>query len=242
MADIVIHKLNEALLKVECEKSTAQELADFFTFYVPGFQFTPQFKKKIWDGKIRLFNLRDFTIYHGLLVHILRFCEEREYKYEIDPTAILSTELSLIEAVKFVESLNLPVEVRDYQIKSFIDSIRNHRMLIVSPTASGKSLILYLIIRYVQLSCKKGLIVVPTTSLVEQMYSDFQSYGWDSEKYCHRQYAGKEKSLGNRKRIFTDSGKSFVLHDNQLIKTLNRGMCLVKDLKEEDELPDNFQG
>jgi hypothetical protein len=83
---------------------------------------------------------------------------------------------------------------------------------------------------------------VPTTSLVEQMYSDFQSYGWDSEKYCHRQYAGKEKSLGNRKRIFTDSGKSFVLHDNQLIKTLNRGMCLVKDLKEEDELPDNFQG
>jgi superfamily II DNA or RNA helicase len=193
MADIVIHKLNEALLKVECEKSIAQELADFFTFYVPGFQFTPQFKKKIWDGKIRLFNLRDFTIYHGLLVHILRFCEEREYKYEIDPTAILSTELSLIEAVKFVESLNLPVEVRDYQIKSFIDSIRNHRMLIVSPTASGKSLILYLIIRYVQLSCKKGLIVVPTTSLVEQMYSDFQSYGWDSEKYCHRQYAGKEK-------------------------------------------------
>lgn len=193
MTDIVITKLNESFLKIECERSVAQELADFFTFYVPGFQFTPQFKKKVWDGKIRLFNLRDFTIYHGLLFNIVKFCEEREYKYKIDPTAIISTELSLIEAVKFVESLNLPVEVRDYQIKSFIDSIRNHRMLIVSPTASGKSLILYLIIRYVQLSCKKGLIVVPTTSLVEQMYSDFQSYGWDSEKYCHRQYAGKEK-------------------------------------------------
>ena len=40
---------------------------------------------------------------------------------------------------------------------------------------------------------KKGLLIVPTTSLVEQMYSDFASYGYETDKYCHRQYSGKEK-------------------------------------------------
>lgn len=193
MSDVIINKSNEALLKIECEKHIAQELSEFFTFYVPGFQFTPQFKKKIWDGKIRLFNLRDFTIYHGLLIHILRFCEEREYKYQINSEVSLTTELSLLEAAKFIESLKLPVEVRDYQVKSFIDAIRNRRMLIVSPTASGKSLILYMIVRYLQQSSQKAILIVPTTSLVEQMYTDFKSYGWDVEKYCHRQYAGKDK-------------------------------------------------
>jgi hypothetical protein len=73
------------------------------------------------------------------------------------------------------------------------------------------------------------------------MYKDFADYGYDSDQYCHRQYSGKDKDLGNRKRIYTDTGKSFVLPDNQLIKTLNRGMCFVKDLKEDDELPDDFQ-
>ena len=40
---------------------------------------------------------------------------------------------------------------------------------------------------------RKILIVVPTTSLVEQMYKDFEDYGWDVEKYCHRVYAGRDK-------------------------------------------------
>ena len=39
------------------------------------------------------------------------------------------------------------------------------------------------------------LLVVPTTSLVEQMYKDFIDYGWDAEKYCHRIYAGKDKDI-----------------------------------------------
>ena len=52
---------------------------------------------------------------------------------------------------------------------------------------------LYCIIRYLQLENERGLLIVPTTSLVEQMYKDFEDYGYDSEQYCHRQYSGKEK-------------------------------------------------
>ena len=194
MSDLILHKKNEAFIQFECDRNVAQELSDYFTFYVPGYQFVPAYKSRLWDGKIRLADLRSFSIYHGLVPYIEKFCKERDYTLEIDSDVSTTENYSAIEAAEFVKSLNLPHEIRDYQLKSFIHAIRNRRILLLSPTASGKSLILYCIIRYLQSAdAKRGLLIVPTTSLVEQMYSDFASYGYDSEEYCHRQYAGKDK-------------------------------------------------
>jgi len=193
---IILHKKNEAFIQFECERSIAQELSEFFTFFVPGYQFTPAYKQKLWDGKIRLANLRDFSIYHGLVPYIEKFCIEREYELEIDSEIVTTENYSLVEAVDFVRTLSLPFEPRDYQLQAFVHAVRNRRILLLSPTASGKSLIIYLITRYLQESnYKKGLLIVPTTSLVEQMYKDFQDYGYDSEEFCHRQYSGKEKNV-----------------------------------------------
>ena len=194
MTDLILHKKNEAFIQFECDRNIAQELSDYFTFYVPGYQFVPAYKSRLWDGKIRLADLRSFSIYHGLVPYIEKFCKERDYTLEIDSDVSTTENYSAIEAAEFVKSLKLPHEIRDYQLKSFIHAIRNRRILLLSPTASGKSLILYCIIRYLQsTNAKRGLLIVPTTSLVEQMYSDFASYGYDSEEYCHRQYSGKEK-------------------------------------------------
>ena len=193
MYDIQLLKVNESYLHVICERSIAQELSDFFTFYVPGYQFTPAYKSRYWDGKIRLLDLRTMNIYRGLIPYIEKFCEERNYTVDVDVTLKVTENFSGIEATEFISTLNLPFEVREYQWKSFLHAVRNKRVLLLSPTASGKSLILYLIIRYLQQNHKKGLLIVPTTSLVEQMYKDFESYGYDSEEYCHRQYSGKEK-------------------------------------------------
>ena len=193
MSDLILHKKNEAYIQFECDRGIAQELSDYFTFYVPGHQFTPAFKSRVWDGKIRLADLRSFTIYHGLVPYIEIFCKERDYTLEIDSDVSVTQNFSLIEAKEFVDTLKAPHEIRDYQLKSFVQAIRNKRMLLLSPTASGKSFILYCIIRYLQIENKRGLLIVPTTSLVEQMYKDFEDYGYDSEQYCHRQYSGKEK-------------------------------------------------
>jgi superfamily II DNA or RNA helicase len=191
---IKLHKLNETYIKFECDRGLAQELSDHFTFYVPNYQFTPAFKNRVWDGKIRLADLRSFTIYHGLVPYIEQFCQERKYNLVIDRDVNSTENFSLKEAKEFVSTLNLPHEVRDYQLQAFVHAIRNKRIMILSPTASGKSLIIYLILRYLQYGDKKrGLLIVPTTSLVEQMYKDFEDYGYDSEEYCHKQYAGKEK-------------------------------------------------
>ena len=204
MHDVVLHKKNEAFIQVECERAIAQELSDFFTFFVPGYRFMPAYKNRLWDGKIRLMDLRNNTIYHGLFPYIQKFCSERKYAIDLNSSVNSTRNFSAIEAKDFISTLSLPFEPRDYQINSFVHAIRNKRILIVSPTASGKSLIIYFILRYLQhLDYKKGLLIVPTTSLVEQMFTDFKSYGYDSDTFCHRQYSGKDKHTNNLLTITT---------------------------------------
>ena len=202
--DLTIRKYNEVYVKISCEKHIAQELSEYFTFFVPGYQFVPAFRNRIWDGKIRLFNLKNYLIYSGLLSYIEEFCQEREYTFEYDETrANIEDEFSTYKAKKFADSLNLqsrniPIEVRDYQIDAFVHAMQRKKCLLLSPTASGKSLIIYLLYRqFLDYQGLKGLIIVPTTSLVEQLYNDFIDYsssnGFDIETNVHRVYQGRDK-------------------------------------------------
>lgn len=202
--DLTIRKYNEVYVKISCEKHIAQELSEYFTFFVPGYQFVPAFRNRIWDGKIRLFNLKNYLIYSGLLSYIEEFCQEREYTFEYDETrANIEDEFSIYKAKKFADSLNLqsrniPIEVRDYQIDAFVHAMQRKKCLLLSPTASGKSLIIYLFYRqFLDYQGLKGLIIVPTTSLVEQLYNDFIDYssanGFDVETNVHKVYQGRDK-------------------------------------------------
>ena len=191
MADkIVISNLNEVYVRVSCPEGAAHELREYFTFQVPGYQFTPQYKAKLWDGKIRLFDTRTRQIYRGLVPNIVKFCEERDYDWDYD-NEVYDEELSLSEAEQFIKDLNLPIVPRDYQIDAFVHAIRSRRTLLLSPTASGKSLIIYLIMRYI--NARKTLIIVPTISLVSQLASDFADYGFDSDVHIHRIFGGQDK-------------------------------------------------
>lgn len=172
-----------------CEKSIAQELSDYFTFEVPHARFTPAFKIKAWDGLIRLYNRTTQLLYAGLLPYVQKFCKEREYEYEID--ASLEPNNPPQNTEEFIKSLNIPLEVRDYQLMAFEHAIQYNRGLFLSPTSSGKSLIIYLLIKYFN---KKTLVIVPTTTLVHQMASDFAEYGLsDADDYIHKMYEGQEK-------------------------------------------------
>jgi superfamily II DNA or RNA helicase len=199
--DLIITKVNEVYGKVDCERHIARELSEYFTFFVPGYQFVPAYRNRIWDGKIRLFNLQTSQIYLGLMPYLLEFCDERGYTYSHN---FVKDDYSVYLAEKFIKTLNLhsngqPISVRKHQMDAFIHTMRNRRALILSPTASGKSLIIYLICRQLLDYQKlKGLIIVPTTSLVEQLYSDFGDYasesGFKNYMYVHRIYQGKEKN------------------------------------------------
>ena len=199
MSRLTISKKNEVFLKIDSkEPHVFCELSDAFTFEVPGAKFMPQYRSKYWDGKIRLFNQSNGEIYVGLLDKIVSFCKRSDYEYEFLDSKFYGTPFEengfvSLEGVKDYMNKISRYEPRPYQIEGVFDALKYNRKLLVSPTASGKSLMIYTITRYMVEKGKDVLLVVPTTSLVEQMYKDFIEYGWDVEKYCHRIYAGKEK-------------------------------------------------
>ena len=109
--------------------------------------------------------------------------------------------------MKFIEALKLPFKIRDYQFDAVCHGIQHRNAILLSPTGSGKSLIIYVLMRWLLSAFDKKrkdvLIIVPTTSLVEQMYTDFKNYGYDVERYCHRIYSGKDKNSFKRIVIST---------------------------------------
>ena len=208
MSHLIISKKNEVYLKVESEPHVYYELADQFTFEVPGAKFMPTYQKKYWDGKIRLFNVQNGEVYIGLLDRIVQFCKDQSYTYEFVDSKYYGLPFEVNdriskEGVKDYMSAISKYKPRDYQIDGVYDALRNNRKLLVSPTASGKSLMIYSIIRYFVENKKNTLIVVPTTSLVEQMYKDFADYGWDVGSYCHKIYAGRERETDSQVIITT---------------------------------------
>ncbi len=198
-ANVIIGKANEVFLRINAESHIQYELRDHFTFEVEGAKFMPQYRKRNWNGEIHLFDLRSKRIYIGLLDRIISFCERRGYTYTFVDNEYYGTPFEVnegisLQGVKDYMGAICKHKPRNYQVEGVYDALRHNRKLLISPTASGKSLMIYSLVRYYVDKGEKILLVVPTTSLVEQMYKDFQDYGWDSESYCHRIYAGKEKT------------------------------------------------
>ena len=208
MTDIIIKKKNEVYVTVKAEPHINQELSDLFTFDVPGAKFMPQYRSKYWDGKIRLYSPATGEIYGGLVDKIVSWAKKSEYSLEFENNQFYGApfeenEIISREGVKDYMTRISKHKPRNYQIDAVYDALRYNRKLLISPTASGKSLMIYSVVRYYAEKNKKILLVVPTTSLVEQMFKDFQDYGWDAENYCHRIYAGKEKTNENPVTITT---------------------------------------
>ena len=197
-SNVFIQKKNEVYLTVECEPHVGHELADQFTFEVPQAKFMSAYKKRYWDGKIKLFSPGTGEIYVGLLPYITSFCEEKGYEVILKDNEFYGLPSTVDEFItpegigEYVKSLHLPHKVRDYQYKGIYEALRNKRKLLLSPTGSGKSLMIYALTRFWAAKKLQTLIVVPTTSLVEQMSKDFQDYGWNAKHHCHKVYAGTD--------------------------------------------------
>lgn len=176
MSDVHLKYINSVFVKVIAEPSIIMELSDHFTYFAEGYKFHPRYKARIWDGKIRLLNSLTGNIYAGLAQKIKKFCDNRNYSFSFD-TELCYENISEYELKEFIDTLNIPshFELRQYQFDSILKCIRSNRRLLVSPTSSGKSLMIYILTRWYG---RKSLIIVPTIGLVKQMYGDFIDYGY----------------------------------------------------------------
>lgn len=194
--NINIKKVNEVYLYIEAEKSIRDELGRYFSIYVDGWRFMRKKNPRLynWDGKIKLYNKKTSQIYYGLLKDIIIFAKDRNYDISID-RHIKENYANNLNFDSYIKKLNeeFPFKLRDYQIDSFKYAIKNQRSIIVSPTSSGKSAIIYMIVKYLLDNnlANKILLFVPVTTLVNQMTGDFKEYGC---KYpIHNITAGKDK-------------------------------------------------
>ena len=198
-ANLVISKANEVFLKVNAEPHIEYELRDHFTFEVEGAKFMPQYRNRNWNGEIHLFDLRSKRIYVGLLDRVISFCKRHDYTYKFVDNEYYGTPYEENDTISYEGVKDYMTSIcnhspRKYQVEGVYDALKHNRKLLISPTASGKSLMIYALVRYYVDKGKKILLVVPTTSLVEQMYKDFEEYGWDSQSWCHKIYSGKDKT------------------------------------------------
>lgn len=181
MSDVVtIEYFNDVHMKVIGDPGVRQELSQYFSFRPPGYQFTPAYKNKVWDGFIRLYQPMRPLLYAGLVDYIKKFCEDREYELVIPDTMSPETDIPDNYVEELAEEIGAKLKPRDYQIQYVLNALRNRRSLSLSPTSSGKSFIIYLIQQhYWRAFNHRTLIIVPTISLVHQMAGDFVDYGCD---------------------------------------------------------------
>ena len=223
---VEVSRINQFELLIQTDKASLAELkgnlSQWFSQYAPNFIYDPRFKRHVWDGKIYFFDRKNCILPSGLLGELKRFSKAMGYDLKLEPGVNINSFSGLTPSevsdliTDFVDGLGLPpeLEVRDYQYKYLAKFIQKNHILAESPTASGKSLVIYMAIRYALSIIDKNskcLIVVPTTQLVEQMYRDFESYRFNSEKYCHRVYSGSPDGgdrMNTDKRIVISTWQS----------------------------------
>jgi len=219
MVDVIrVQKLNHVNLQLDCDRGVAMELDEAFSFFVPGHQYMPSFKNKMWDGRIKLFNRNNYQLPVGLYSSLEAFARKHGYEIELIEGPVgypdEKNDITVEEIFNFTQKLNYrtkgnKIDIRDYQFEAVFKGIRDKRRILLSPTGSGKSLIIYTLVRwYLDNFDDKAIIVVPTTSLVEQMFSDFKDYSseddsFDVEQECHKIFSGREKENVKQRVIIT---------------------------------------
>lgn len=217
METIWINRQDDVSVRIECNQGLAMDLSEAFSFFVPGYKYMPRYKARVWDGKIRLFNPYSNRFPVGLLPRLFAWAETNRVKIEAKGDVLghfLNPDYNEEELQEFLDSLVLTAEVEGqieeiflnpHQTEAIHEAVKTRRVLILSPTSSGKSLIMYCLVRWqLREMARKGelhskiLILVPTTTLVEQLFKDFAIYSLRDEVYqndslCHRIYSGKEK-------------------------------------------------
>lgn len=223
---LYIRKIDETWVKLICDLSILQELDDEFQFEVSGAKFHPKVKARIWDGFIHLIKVSKAKTYLGLVPDIKKFCEVRGYEFicDYDFTQTLDPK----ELTETIRELKLPFKPHSHQLDGFFIALKRKHSIVLSPTASGKSLLIYMLIKqFLEWDKKRILLIVPTINLVKQMLGDFKEYAAELDDnvddYVHLIYGGQDKTV--KKPVTISTWQSLYKDDNTFFEQFDVVLC-----------------
>lgn len=146
-----------------------------FSVHAQNYYFSPKYRSGIWNGKINFISnngliayglLSDFMNVHRKLFPDLKIIAEKEVK-------------EIYKGEKLEIKYDLKYKPRFYQQEAVEACLKYTKGIIVSSTASGKSLSIAYILKILldNKKIKNGLIVVPNKNLVRQFKNDLIDYG-----------------------------------------------------------------
>lgn len=229
--DISLLPCNEIYYKIEAGPHIINKIRSYFSLRVPGFIFNPLYKNGLWNGFVCLFKGNYFP--KGLRKDLEKFASDNHYSiYVHDQHRSCGISLEYLDELIKTTKLSsvdkksgnvFEIQLRDYQEEAIRLCIKNQHQLIVSQTSTGKSLMIYMVMKILQEAIifdSKMLIIVPSITLVEQMYSDFESYsrlnGWKVDDFCTKMHS-KAKPDYN-KQILITTWQSLMDKDEEFFK------------------------
>ena len=193
--DITIQKQNNSYVQLHCDESLNHKIYILFSAFQPGYKFSPRYKLKVWDGKIHCYSPITQLLPIGLVDNLLNWCKKNNYTYKLFGLDDFKDTISYADMKNEVNSQITKFDARDYQLSAIYQALTNKRGVLLSCTGSGKSLMIYGILKYLinRKNKRHLLLIVPSVSLVEQMYSDFIDYGWKNiENDVEKLYSGMD--------------------------------------------------
>lgn len=230
MIDLIIEKVNSSCVHLVCEDGLSHRFYNVFSAYAPGYRFNPRFKLHVWDGKVRCYNSITQILPIGLLNNLLIWCDQHKIEYSLQGfDKPLRDNIDKAELEKQMNSyITAGFQARDYQVNAVHAALTNRRGVLLSCTGSGKSLMIYTFLRYLldNKDVHRAILIVPSVSLVEQMFSDFRDYGWDDlEDHVEMLYSGKKPTF--KKEILISTWQSLEKEDPEFFEVYDA--CVVDE-------------
>jgi len=225
---ITVSKLNESWIHIEGDYGDLLSLSEHFAKYTENFKFTPQFKAGMWDGKIRFFNMMTGNLPYGLFSKLEEAIDIYRLDATIDPNILIDAYPKEIDE-KIWQTVLDEFKIYDpheHQIQGARQLIINRKGLLLHATSSGKTVTLFLYLKYMLKVLErfiprlKIMVVVPRKGLVVQFCKDFETYGMDP--ILVGKYFGDEKDLS--KPITVGTWQSLIKAEEYL-STVNMALA-----------------
>lgn len=224
---IIIEDINQSFSVIKnIDIDTFNLVSPQLSVFVDGYRFMPAYKIGIWDGQKKFYKIinNNFVFPRGLAKYVLKKLKSANISAEYQETVSEYHRPTKEEFTDFVNTLGLPFPPYGYQIESAYDSIINARQIRQMSTGSGKSLTIYIIIRWMLSQGYKSVVIVPTIMLTTQIYEDFKSYGMQDTESIH--LIGGDNKVKHFDKAVTISTWQSLIGSPELFSDVD---CLVVD-------------